>query len=197
MNAANPDAVNILGALILIALVVLGAWLMMRNSHTKRLEQRFGNEYHRAVARLGSRSKAEAELAERELRVRSLNIVPLAPADAARFTQAWKTVQARFVDNPKAALVEADQLVRELMQARGYPMADFERCAADLSVDHASVVEHFRSAAAIVEADQRGRADTEALRRALVHYRELFQELLEVEQRSLQPQPAHMKEVRP
>jgi hypothetical protein len=197
MNAANPDAVNLLGALILLALVVLGAWLLMRNAHTKRLEERFGAEYHRAVARLGSRAKAEAELKARETRVRSLNIVPLPPADAARFTQEWKAVQARFVDDPKAALVEADRLVRELMQARGYPMTDFERCAADLSVDHASVVENFRAAAAIVEADRRGQADTEALRRALVHYRELFQELLEVEQRPLQAPPARMKEVRP
>lgn len=197
MNAANPDAVNMLGALILIALIVLGAWLLMRNTHTKRLEQRFGAEYHRAVARLGSRSKAEAELAAREMRVRSLHIVPLPPADAARFTQEWKAVQTRFVDDPKAALGEADQLVRELMQLRGYPMTDFERCAEDLSVDHASVVEHFRAAAAIAEADRLGQADTEALRRALVHYRELFQELLEVEPRPLQARSARMTEVRP
>jgi hypothetical protein len=102
------------------------------------------------------------------------------------------------VDDPKAALLEADRLVRELMQARGYPMADFERCASDLSVDHAGVVEHFRAAQAIADADRRGQADTEALRRALVHYRALFEELLEVapQRPAVATQPAPMREVR-
>jgi hypothetical protein len=105
----------------------------------------------------------------------------LAPEEAARFSQAWKTLQGRFVDNPKGVLIEADQLVRELMQLRGYPMGDFERRAADISVDHPAVVDHYRAAQAIAMRDRRGEADTEELRRAVVHYRALFDELLEVD----------------
>jgi hypothetical protein len=104
----------------------------------------------------------------------------LAPPDAARFTQAWNALQSRFVDDPKAVVVQADQLVRELMLKRGYPMGDFERRAADISVDHPTVVEIYRAAQAIAVRDQRGEADTEELRKAVVHYRALFDELLEV-----------------
>jgi hypothetical protein len=104
----------------------------------------------------------------------------LAPAEAARFSEAWKDLQGRFVDNPKGTVVQADQLVRELMLKRGYPMGDFEHCAADISVDHPEVVAHYRVAQAIAVRDERGEADTEELREAVVHYRALFDELLEV-----------------
>jgi hypothetical protein len=104
----------------------------------------------------------------------------LAPPDAARFTQAWNALQSRFVDDPKGVVVQADQVVRELMLKRGYPMGDFERRAADISVDHPTVVETYRAAQAIAVRDQRGQADTEELRKAVVHYRALFDELLEV-----------------
>ena len=116
----------------------------------------------------------------REKRVADLNIIPLAPADAARFTQAWNALQSRFIDNPKGVVVEADHLVRELLLKRGYPMGDFERRAADMSVDHPAIVENYRAAQAIAVRDERGDADTEELRKAVVHYRTLFDELLEV-----------------
>jgi hypothetical protein len=114
--------------------------------------------------------------------VEKLNILPLSPADAERFSQDWKTLQGRFVDNPKGVLVEADLLVCELMEKRGYPMSDFEHRAADISVDHPAVVDHYRAAQEIAMRDKRGEADTEAMRQGIVHYRALFDELLEVRQ---------------
>ena len=118
-----------------------------------------------------------------------LTITPLPPGDAARFAQAWNALQARFVDNPKGVVVEADNLVRELMLKRGYPMGDFERRAADISVDHPTVVEAYRAAQTIAVRAEGGEADTEELRKAVVHYRTLFDELLEVrpEKRAASP----------
>jgi hypothetical protein len=170
----------ILGIVAVLALLALAAWLRSRKKQSYRLAQRFGPEYGYAVDELGSRTKAEAELKTRESRVERLNIVALEPADAARFSQAWSDLQGRFVDNPKGVVIQADQLVRELMGKRGYPVADFERRAADISVDHSAVVDHYRAAQAIALRDTRGEADTEELRKAVVHYRALFDELLEV-----------------
>jgi hypothetical protein len=106
--------------------------------------------------------------------------VPLSPSDAARFSDAWATLQTRFVDNPRGTVVEADRLVRDLMIKRGYPMADFEHRAADISVDHPQLVETYRAAQTIAARDERGEASTEELRKAVVYYRALFDELLEV-----------------
>jgi hypothetical protein len=180
MDTMDTQTMTIL-AVVILALVAVGVWLYSRKRQSERLIQRFGPEYGRTVDELGSRTKAESELRERENRVKKLDIVSLAPEEAARFSQAWKTLQGRFVDNPKGVLIEADQLVRELMQLRGYPMGDFERRAADISVDHPAVVDHYRAAQAIAMRDRRGEADTEELRRAVVHYRALFDELLEVD----------------
>ena len=175
-----PHQWIILAVVLAIAAVALAAWFSsQRKRQSQRLQQRFGPEYDRAVAELG-RTKAEAALKEREKRVEGLDIIALSPAEAARFTQAWAAVQGRFVDNPKAAVVQADQLVRELMLKRGYPTGDFERRAADISVDHPALVETYRAAQAIAARNERGEADTEALRKAVVHYRALFDELLEV-----------------
>jgi hypothetical protein len=132
------------------------------------------------VSEHGDRAKAEAELRAREKRVEKLNIVPLAPQEAQQFGQQWRELQARFIDNPKGVLLDADRLVRDLMLRRGYPMGDFERRAADISVDHPAVVDHYRTAHAIAERDHRGEANTEDMRQAVVHYRALFDELLEV-----------------
>jgi len=170
----------ILAGVVILALMAIGAWLVYQKKQSQRLQQRFGPEYARAVDDLGSRKKAESELKAREVRVEHLTLVPLPASEAVRFGQAWKALQGRFVDNPKGVLVEADQLVRELMLKRGYPMADFARRAADISVDHPTVVEHYRAAQATALRDQRGEADTEELRKGVVHYRALFQELLEV-----------------
>src|SRR5690349_10275845 len=179
MNTLDNQTLAVL-AVVIVALLALGAWLYSRKRQSDRLIQRFGPEYGRAVDEMGSRTKAESELRAREKRVEKLSIVPLAPAEAARFSQDWKALQGRFVDNPKGVLADADQLVRELMGKRGYPMGDFEHRAADISVDHPSVVDHYRAAQAITLRAQRGQGDTEDMRKAVVHYRALFQELLEV-----------------
>jgi hypothetical protein len=165
---------------VIIVFIALTIWFIYKKKQSSRLKERFGSEYDRSVDDLGSRKKAETELKAREQRVESLDILPLTPSEAARSSQAWSALQGRFVDNPKGVVVEADQLVRELMQKRGYPMGDFERRAADISVDHPAVVEHYRAAQAIAVRDKRGEADTEDLRKAVVHYRVLFDELLEV-----------------
>lgn len=170
----------IVGGVVAVALIALVAWSQNQKKRSRRLQQRFGAEYGRTVDELGSRTKAESELKARQQRVERLNILPLSPSDAARFTEAWTGLQGRFVDNPKGVLLQADQLVRELMAKRGYPVGDFEHRAADISVDHPAVVEHYRAAQAIAMRNERGEADTEELRKAVVHYRVLFDELLEV-----------------
>ena len=181
MSTDNAQA-WVIAAVILLVLIA-GAWLVareLRRRQSVRLRQRFGPEYARTVAQRGDRTKAEAELLAREKRVERLKLVALTAEDAARFSQAWGALQTRFVDNPRDAVVEADRLVRELMVKRGYPMADFEHRAADLSVEHPTVVEAYRSARAIAVRDQQGQASTEDLRKAIVYYRTLFDELLEV-----------------
>ena len=182
-------------AVVLLALVAV-AWLITRERHRKqslRLRQRFGPEYSRVISERGNRTKAEAELLAREKRVERLKLVSLSTEDAAKFSHEWGVLQTRFVDNPRGVVVEADRLVRDLMVRRGYPMADFERRAADISVDHPTVVEAYRSARTIAERDQQGQASTEDLRKAVVFYRTLFDELLEVQQS--RPTPAANAEV--
>jgi hypothetical protein len=178
MNMNNQGL--LIAAVVVIAIVAIAAWLWSRQQQSRRLVQRFGPEYERTVSEHGDRAKAEAELRAREKRVEKLNIVPLAPQEAQQFGQQWRELQARFIDNPKGVLLDADRLVRDLMLRRGYPMGDFERRAADISVDHPAVVDHYRTAHAIAERDHRGEANTEDMRQAVVHYRALFDELLEV-----------------
>jgi hypothetical protein len=182
MNTNTTYALILAGVLIVV-LVAVFAWAQIQRKRTQQslnLRQRFGPEYDRTVNELGNRGKAEAELEARTKRVAQLDIVPLAVGEASRFKEAWNAVQARFVDDPKAAVVKADRLVYELMAKRGYPMGDFEARAADISVDHPGVVSNYRAARAITLADESGQADTELLRRAVVHYRALFDELLVV-----------------
>jgi hypothetical protein len=180
MDITDPDTMMIIAAIVVVVLIAAAAWFAYQKKESHRLEDRFGPEYGRAVDELGSRSKAEAELKTRQKRVEQLNIVALSPQDASRFSQSWKSLQARFVDDPRAVVIEADELVRELMQKRGYPMGDFERRAADISVDHPRVVDHYRAAQAIAARGRAGNVETEELRKAVVHYRALFSELLEV-----------------
>jgi hypothetical protein len=179
METLDTQSWIILAAVVALGLVAIGAWFY-RRKQSHNLQERFGPEYGRTVSELGGRTKGESELKAREKRVERLEILPLASPDAARFTEAWRALQSRFIDNPKGVVVQAEQLVRELMEKRGYPMGDFERRAGDISVDHPGVVANYRSAQAIAQRDQQGTADTEELRKAVVHYRALFDELLEV-----------------
>src|SRR6266536_2324105 len=179
METLDTQTWIILAAIVALALVLIGAWFY-RRKQSHRLKEHFGPEYDRTVNELGGRTKGESELKAREKRVERLEILPLAPSEAARFTEAWRALQSRFVDNHKGVVVQAEQVVRELMEKRGYPMGDFERRAGDISVDHPDVVANYRSTQAIALREQKGMADTEELRKAVVHYRALFDELLEV-----------------
>ena len=170
----------IVAVIVVLALLAVAAWFLYRHRQSERLEQRFGPEYDRVVNELGSRDKAEAELMAREKRVSRLRIVSLQADDAEHFAHAWRLLQGRFVDDPRGVVAEADKLVRELMGRRGYPMDDFDHLAADISVDHPAVVSNYRAARDIAVRDSRGESDTEELRRSVVHYRALFDELLEV-----------------
>ena len=172
---------------VIAAVVLLGAlafWWSARASRTRALQGRFGPEYERTVAGSSNRSQAEADLRARQERVEQLDLRPLSRSDHDRFSAEWTKVQAEFVDRPVEAVADADRLIQDVMQQRGYPVADFERRAADLSVEHPSVVENYRSAHSIAVKETRDDmddADTEALRKAMVRYRSLFDELLVVD----------------
>jgi len=167
--------------LIAIAVVVLAgvlAWSVSRQRTSKRLRESFGPEYERTVS-LSGRRQAESEIVARETRREQLDIRPVDPAERQRYAEAWKDTQARFVDSPERAIREGDHLVTEVMRERGYPMEDFDRRTADISVDHPEVVENYRAAHAISLKNEQGEASTEELRQAMVHYRALFVELLQ------------------
>jgi hypothetical protein len=169
-------------ALVLIVALLLAAVAMYFFWRRTTLRKRFGPEYDRTVQASGNAMRAEAELEARAKRVGAYHIQPLSPDDGARFSTAWRQVQSRFVDDPDGAVREADRLVTDLMSTRGYPMTEFERRAADLSVDHPEVVSHYREAHQIAsrQHEARGRVSTEDLRQAVMHYRALFEELLDV-----------------
>jgi hypothetical protein len=165
----------------IVALVVIGVlvWFAMNKQRSGQLREVFGPEYDRTVEESEDRRAAESELLERRKRVEELDIRPLDPAERTRFASRWIAVQSRFVDDPKSALGEADELVTEVMGERGYPMDDFDQRAADVSVDHPRVVEDYRAAHGISERVGSNDATTEDMRQALVHYRALFSELLD------------------
>jgi len=173
---------------IVLALVAAGVaiWLLQRQ-RSDRLRERFGPEYERTRATLGDARKTEAVLAAREKRVEKFHIRSLGRDEITRFAEVWRHVQTLFVDDPKGAIKEADHLVNEVMLARGYPMVDFDQRAADISVDHPAVVEHYRAARAIAARNDGGSANTEELRQAVIHYRALFDDLLEEKRTDMKP----------
>jgi type II secretory pathway pseudopilin PulG len=168
-------------ALAAVALVVAASIFSARRNHARRaeLQQRFGPEYDRAVHEYGGRTRAERELAKRERRVEKIEFRELGDGDRARFTAHWSRIQEQFVDDPRAAVSGASQLIKEVMRARGYPADGFEQRAADLSVDHPDVVQHYRAARALAESSRHQGMNTEELRQAVVHYRALFADLLQ------------------
>jgi len=182
MNQSLMDPKLIGLAVVVILVIAVLAWMYVRKRRTSsaKLRQRFGPEYERAVRTHGSERRAEAKLADREKRVGSMKIRELDAAERERFSAQWISLQARFVDYPKGAVTEAGELVSSLMQARGYPVTDFDQCAADISVDHPKVVENYRSAHAIALRLGRGEASTEDLRSAMIYYRSLFEELVQM-----------------
>lgn len=169
----------IIAVIILVAVV---AWLVLDRRRSTQLRTRFGPEYDRTVHESGNQRRAEKELERRQARVERLHIHALSPGDRDRFVAAWRADQARFVDDPAGAVTEADRLVQEVMKVRGYPVADFDQRVEDISVDHPHLVQNYRAARELAERHRRGDAGTEELRKALVYYRGLFDELLEVQE---------------
>jgi hypothetical protein len=166
---------------IIFAIVVVAilAWYLLRQERSKKLRAKFGPEYDHAVHEFGNQAKAEDALAARQKRIAKVQIRSLSTEERNRFAAQWHEAQARFVDDPPASIQDADRLVNEVMNARGYPMAEFESRAEDISVDHPLVVRNYRAAHEIAVLRDRGQASTEDLRKALVYYRDLFDELLE------------------
>ena len=171
----------IIGVLVVAVIAVVAAVVFHgRKTRKEALQRRFGSEYERAVAAHGSARKAETALENRQKRVETLNLRDLEPAERERFIERWKAVQLAFVDSPRGALTEADDVIAAVMQARGYPVADFEQRAADVSVDHPRVTENYRAAHAVEARLRAGQATTtEDLRTAMIHYRALFDELVQ------------------
>jgi len=177
LNLMDPKLIALAAVAILIIAVLAWLYVRKRRNTTSDLRKKFGPEYDRAVLVHGAGRKAEAKLEDREKRVEKLNIRDLDPIEHERFSKRWESVQSRFVDSPKGAVTEADDLVASLMKARGYPVSDFEQRAADISVDHPRMVENYRSAHEIALRVGKNEATTEELRTAMIHYRSLFEEL--------------------
>jgi hypothetical protein len=182
MNLARLDANFVVLALVVfVALVLLVmAYERYRQGARLKLRERFGPEYERAVKEQGSQRRAEAQLASREKRVDQFNLRELGAIERERFVSQWNALQLRFVDSPRGAVAEADDLVMLLMKARGYPIGGFEQRAADLSVDHPVVVNNYRAAHVIAMRLRKGQASTEDLRNAMIHYRTLFDEMIHI-----------------
>jgi hypothetical protein len=181
LSLADTNVIVVAAAAILIIAVLAWLYVRKRRNTTADLRKKFGPEYDRAVLVHGTGRKAETKLEDREKRVEKLNLRDLDPIEHERFLKRWESVQSRFVDSPKGAVTEADDLVSSLMKARGYPVSDFDQRAADISVDHPRVVENFRSAHEIalrVAKVGKDEATTEELRTAMIHYRSLFEELV-------------------
>jgi len=179
MNMQDLPSTQI-AIIVAIIVLVVGAIIAVyfQRRRTEKLRLRFGPEYERSIAESGDRRRAEAQLEKRAERVEKYHLRPLTADDRSRFTEQWDRVQAHFVDAPAGAVAEADQLLGDIMATCGYPMGDFEQRAADISVDHPVVVQNYRSAHDIAIRQAKGQASTEDLRRAMIHYRALFEDLV-------------------
>ena len=166
---------------VIAAIAIVVARSANSRKRTERLKERFGPEYERTLGETGEQRAAEAELASRERRRDKLNIVALSPRAREKYAASWRALQTAFIDNPSSAVGDADRLVIEVMRERGYPIDDFDQRAADISVDHPAVVDNYRAAHRISLSQQQGNVDTEQERQAFVHYRALFEKLLETD----------------
>ena len=173
MNNLNIDpiwiwvAVGAVVVLLIIGLIARGA----RRSRSEALREKFGPEYEHALREKGNRSRAEQELIARAEQAKSFTIRPLSAEEHARFRSDWDRIETRFLERPTTTVVEADELVEEIMRVRGYPIGDFEKHAADLSVNHPRIVEHYRAGHAAIDSNRDGKSSTEELRQSMLHYR--------------------------
>ncbi len=182
-------AVAVVVVLVVVAILI---WVSARRRHMAKLREHFGPEYDHAVQSMGDERKAVAELEERQKRVDAMEIQPLSTVQRDRYMSQWRAIQTNFVDDPRQALAGADQLIKEVMQVRGYPVADFEQQAGDLSVHYPKVVTNYRHAHEIAQRSAQGQADTEEIRQAMVDYRSLFEDLVEAE--GVEEKPALQEE---
>jgi hypothetical protein len=171
-------AIAIMFAIGVLITLITVIWLSVSNRRTKQLKSRFGPEYRRVARSEGSAAQAEQVLLQREKRMEKLDIKPLTEKQKHEFADAWEHAQAEFVDDPTAAVTHADVLVQEVMNVRGYPVADFDQRVADVSVDHPAVAQNYRLAHKIAERNEQGEVAMEKLREAMLHYRALFADLL-------------------
>jgi len=178
----DSETLMLVGMGVVVLLLGLAAWVYTSRRRRVNLRERFGPEYERTVEAVGP-ARADSVLRERAERVSRFNLRKLTQDQADAFVREWRRIQARFVDNPDGAVGEADQLVTQVMTARGYPLEDFDRRTDDVSVDHPVVVQNYRTARALALRRQQGEASTEEMRQAVVNYRALFDELLEVDMR--------------
>ncbi|HZQ95988.1 MAG TPA: hypothetical protein VFA67_13320 [Candidatus Sulfotelmatobacter sp.] len=176
----DQNRIVILVVVVVIAIVVVAAigFVASRKRRSRKLREHFGPEYDRVLKQQGDQRKAEGVLEFRERRREKFKIRPLSASDRQNFSVRWREVQARFVDDPRGAVTVADALVTDVMQARGYPIGEFEQRAADLSVDYPAIVDNYRAGHEISMRHSEGRASTEDLRQAMMHYRRLFEELV-------------------
>ncbi len=178
-SAITTVRLELIIAIVVVVVACIATLQIIRKRRTRRLRAQFGGaEYSRAVKEGGSQRRAEAALDRRADRVEAFHIRPLAAADRARFIESWGRIQARFVDGPGGAVTDADQLLGDVMSTRGYPVSDFEQRAADISVDHPLVIENYRAAHQTALRQLQGQASTEDLRKAMIHFRTLFDDLV-------------------
>lgn len=175
MQTINPIVWVLIGVVVVIA---IAAYFIYRNRRTANLRDHFGDEYDRTLEAAGGRAKAETALQEREERVAKLDIRPLTERERVEFSREWRNVKAVFVESPVEAVHHADRLLSEIMKTRGYPMADFDRRYEDLTVDHGEVARHYRDGHEIVDRHGRGQGTTEDLRKAMIHFEALFDDLV-------------------
>jgi uncharacterized protein YneF (UPF0154 family) len=176
----DTTLIIIVVVVVVIVGVILGLVFSRRNRSTQ-LQEKFGPEYDRTVQSMGGEKKAQTELNERQKHVETLDIRPLSVSEHDRYLVEWTAVQSKFVDEPGQAIVDADRLIMEVMQIRGYPISDFEQRAADISVKYPALVSNYRGAREIANKNKLGQANTEELRQAMIYYRSLFEELLKTE----------------
>jgi hypothetical protein len=182
------NMMSVIGLIVLLMIVLIVAlvgiaivFVLSRRKHAARLQEHFGAEYDQTVLDMGDEKKARVELKQRQAHVQSMNIQPLSENAHHRFHEMWAAVQTRFVDEPGKALLDADGLIMEVMQTRGYPVAGFDQRAADISVNYPELMSNYRTARASVIKNQQGIPDTEELRQAMIYYRSLFEKLLKTE----------------
>jgi uncharacterized protein YneF (UPF0154 family) len=176
----NTSIIIIVVLVVVIIGIILGL-VFARRKRSEQLHEKFGPEYDRTVQSMGDEKKAQTELNERQKHVEALDIRPLSVSERERYLADWTAVQSKFVDEPGQAIVDADRLIMEVMQLRGYPISDFEQRAADISVKYPALVSNYRGAREIADKNKQQQANTEELRQAMIYYRSLFEELLKTE----------------